>query len=206
LTLGGCRAKFPALPAIRLKPKDDVRRRFLCLVALVAVGLPACGDSFGPGFIPLPSEPTQDTLFDFRTSELRDPSAFNILTFRPARPDQTDGWDFLFQVAEGGGAELVPRAVIFGEFSTAGFQKTDRAFESITEAPENGYESEAPTPIAEGDVLFAVSRQSPTLGISCRQFMKLEILSLDLEGGEVVFRHLGNPNCGRRGLVPGLDG
>lgn len=146
-------------------------------------------------------------LADHRTGPLQTASAFDVLGGRVARVDQTDAWDFLFFITEEGEPQLRPFGAVTGRASDAGLQKVASSFEGLRVAPEEGYERAASVPIAEGDVLAAVSRRDPTLQvIRCRRFAKLEILEVDLAGGRLRFRHLINPNCELRGLVPGETG
>lgn len=170
----------------------------LALAVVTAVALQACFDSTAPNVPDVPEEPTEATLFDFRTSSVRDPSAFDIVAARTVRVDQSAGWDFLFAVRDDGTPELRPRSQVIDTDAESGLQVVESDFEALGEAPEGGYSTSSAVPVQEGDVLAGRSRRDP-----CRQFMKMEVLSVDAADGVLTFRHLVNPACGRRNLVAG---
>lgn len=175
----------------------------LALAAALALAGSACEETTGPEFGPVPEEPTEVTVFGFERSSVRDPSAFDATGPRTARPDQTTEWDFLVDVPQEGPAELRPRNAVVGDGSESGLQASDRAFEEIDEAPEGGYTTDAPLAVEEGDVVVGRSRQDPSFALNCSHFFKLEIVSVDRAGGTLTFRHLINPACEDRNLVPG---
>lgn len=172
----------------------------LFLAVILAVVLQACFDSTSPTLRDVPEEPTEVTVFDFDDSSVRDPSAFDIVSARRVRTDQTAGWDFLFAVRDDGTPELRPRGQVTGDGAMSGLQLVQAGFEALDEAPESGYSTTSAVAVAEGDVLAGRSRSAP-----CRQFMKMEVLSVDAAEGVLTFRHLINPNCGGRNLVPGTS-
>lgn len=167
------------------------------LVVIVTVALQAC-ESTGPTLRGVPEEPTEVTVFDFRSSSVRVPSAFDITSGRTVRVDQDAGWDFLFAVRDDGTPELRPRSQVIDGDAESGLQAVERNFEALDEAPEGGYATTSAVAVEEGDVLAGRSRNDP-----CRQFMKLEVLSVDPAEGTLTFRHLINLDCGFRNLVAG---
>lgn len=179
----------------------------LALAAALAVAGSACEDTTGPDFGPVPEEPTEVTLFGLEQSSVRDPSAFDATAPRTARPDQTTEWDFLVDVPQEGPAELRPRNAVVEDGSEAGLQASDRAFDEIDQAPEDGYATDAALAVEEGDVVVGRSRQDPSFNLNCLHFFKLEIVTVDREAGTLTFRHLINPACGSqsRSLVPGAS-
>jgi hypothetical protein len=174
----------------------------ILLVVLTAGVLTGCDDPFAPTLAPVPDEPSEAVLFDFRTSELRQPSAFDVISTRAVRTDQTSGWDFLVELDEGTFL-FRPRSVVLDESSTAGLQRSSSGFEDLSMAPEGGYVTDDPVPVEEGAVYAARSRQQSA---GCLRFLKLEVLAVDVEAGSLEVRFLGNPNCGRRTLVAGATG
>lgn len=184
--------------------------RFASAVLAAAVAAPVlagCGeDPFAPDIQPVPEEPSEVTLGDLTESDLELPSAFDILSARAVRTDQTSAWDFVYVVPSEDGEEFRPRGLVTGEESRAGIQRVESSFEELTEAPADGYEQDTSVPIEEGSVYAAVSRRDPRFGqILCRRFVKLEILSVDDAGRTVTLRHLANPNCEQRILIPGAE-
>ena len=179
---------------------------FLASAVLMTVVLAACEDPFAPQLRPVPEEPSTAVLFDFETSDLRSPSAFDVAGRREVRTDQTAGWDFLLGRDEGE-FEFRPRNVVLGGNSTAGLQPFDGTFEELRMAPEGGYVTDETVAVEVGDVFSARSRQEGGgFGIGCLRFLKLEVTALDPQEGSATIRYLGNPNCGRRTLVAGATG
>lgn len=179
-------------------------KRVMALVVLV--GVLACDDPFESLIQPVPEVPTQVTLWDYREGPFHRPSAFDLADPRPVRVDQVAEWDFLFYLTGTGDAQLRPYATVVDLRSEAGLQKVSSTFDDLRRAPADGYRTDAPTSIAAGDVLAVVSRQRAGTTVRCRRFGKLEILSVDPDALTVTFRHLVNPNCEARGLVPGQRG
>jgi len=181
--------------------------RYIPVVILVAiVGLSACGNGTEPILIPIPDETREATVVDVSTGSIADPSAFDVITGQAVRTDQFSGWDFVFQIAEDGGAVWWPRSSIIEENEDSGLQLSSLDFDALVEAPEGGYERFESVPVSVGDVFAARSRRDPAFGsVRCRHFAKLEILEIDVDEGTVSFQHLVNPNCEKRKLVPGAE-
>lgn len=173
----------------------------LFVVALAATVLGACEDPLAPTLAPVPDEASEATLHDFRTSELRQASAFDVTAPGAVRTDQTSGWDFLLGL-ENGTFRFRPRSVVLDESSSAGLQEMSTTFEELSMAPEGGYVTDEATTVEEGSVYAARSRQQG----ACLSFAKLEVLAVDAGAGSVTIRFLANPNCGRRTLVAGATG
>jgi hypothetical protein len=164
----------------------------------------ACGDPFEPILIPVPDEPEEATLSDFRMGPVQKPAAFDLISVAEIRTDQFSGWDFLFEIDESGTPVFRPRGDVIDEEAEAGLALSSLSFEGLTEAPEEPYVRDAPVAIQVGDVLAVVSRKDPSFGsVRCRHFAKLEILDIDLPNLAMTFRYLVNPNCEKRRLTPG---
>jgi hypothetical protein len=181
--------------------------RYIPVVGLVAlVGLTACGNGTEPVLIPIPDESREATLVDVSEGSISDPSAFDVITGQSVRTDQFSGWDWVFQIAENGGTLWWPRSSIIDEDEDSGLQQMFIDFDALLEAPETGYVQHDSVPVAVGDVFAARSRRDPAFGsIRCRHFAKVEILDINTDEGTVSFRHLVNPNCEKRKLVPGAE-
>ncbi|HKK26965.1 MAG TPA: hypothetical protein VKB18_02685 [Gemmatimonadota bacterium] len=192
----------------RLSVAPDHTRRTVRALAALLLGAAAwaCGSTFGLNRVPVPDNPTEATLSDFRTSDVRDASAFNVLTGRTVRTDLSASWDFLYYVLPDGTAQLRPRDMVLGGSSASGLRHSDQTFDGITDAPDGGYTTDQPVVIAQGDVLTGVSRSDPGYSTRCRHFFKMEVESIDAAAGTVTFRILINPNCEQRILVPGQGG
>ena len=170
-----------------------------------AVVLSACDDPFNEFLLNVPDEPSEAVLFDFFTGRLQDPSAFDAIGSTVVRVDQTTQWDFLFAI-ESQVSQLLPFSGVADSASQAGLLKSSRTFEEVLVAPEQGYDTGAPLEIAVGDVVVVKSRRDRTQILICNQYLKLEVLEIDMGAGTVLFRYLRNPNCGDRVLEPGMHG
>lgn len=174
----------------------------ILLAALSVTLLAGCEDPLAPTLAPVPEEPSQTVLHDFRTAELRQASAFDVIDRRSVRTDQTSRWDFVAE-RQDGTFLFRPRSLVLDVSSTAGLQEISSSFEDLSMAPESGYTTDDPVPVEEGAVYAARSRQESA---GCLRFLKLEVLAVDDATGSIEIRYLGNPNCGRRTLVAGATG
>ncbi|UCG76736.1 MAG: hypothetical protein JSV95_05455 [Gemmatimonadota bacterium] len=182
----------------------SLKRKELLVAAIgVATLLPGCGGSVVG--LPVPEEPTEVTLWDFRASPLVEASAFSWIILQKVRTDQTDQWDFGFSLEEDGTALLFPRGSVLDAPSTAGLQFVDETFEQLVLAPDSGYVTDEPVSVRVGDVLAGVSRRDCGV-LNLVRFGKLEILEIDEIRGTLTFKQLANPNCENRNLVPGEVG
>lgn len=187
-------------------PIPSLAPRPALAVALAAVlPLAACEDPFGSSQ-PLPAEATTVSIGDFQTAPLGESTAFQLSNGRTVRPSQVNDWDFVFWVTGEEQPQLRPRDMITSGDSDAGLSAVEVAFGSLEEAPEDGYVTDEPVPADSGAVYAVRSRQAPNLGLQCRRYAKVEVLSVDPEAKTVTFRHLINPNCESRNLVAGSGG
>ena len=180
-------------------------RIIIAATALAAPWLPGCSDD--PIGIPVPDEPSEATIADFRNAPVVEPSAFSLILLDVVRTDQLSRWDFVFAFDDDGTAELFPRAAVLDEPAafSSGLQVVNTTFEGLTEAPESGYVTDEPVPVQVGDVLAVVSE--PECGsFNFRRFGKLEILEIEPVRGTLAFKYLANPNCENRSLIPGEVG
>lgn len=191
----------------RMGTVHNIHGRLLLGVIAITIGVAACGSSTAVDTIANPDDPTEAVLFDFLDQNIRNPSGFDILASSPVRLDSNTRWDFLFQIRQDGTAHLRPRGVIIDESETdAGLQQLTITFDEVRSAPTDGYERLRATTIEEGDVLAMQSQRDANLEpVRCRRYGKMEVLTIDVAAGTVTFRHLINPNCENRNLVPGAS-
>ena len=175
----------------------DLRLIFLFTACALTA---TCGDPFEPILTPIP-DARETTLIDFEGGDLVDPAAYDMFTGNAVRTDQTNAWDFVFRVDADLGPVLVPRSDVLDEESSAGLQVADQAFDTLDEAPGDGYTTDAPVPVSEGMVFTVISRRSPQTSIRCRLFGKIEIQSISGTPVQLTVNAVVNPNCERRELV-----
>lgn len=178
-------------------------RRITLAALLASLPLAGCDDSLSEP-TPLPVEATRVSLADFRTGDLGVATAFQLADSRTVRPSQSSGWDFAFWITDGGDPQFRPRDMIAEGDVNAGLAPVDVAFESLEEAPQDGYATDEPVP-ADSGAVYAV-RSSPDPSFGCRYYARIRVVSVDTAVGSVTFDHLVNPNCGSRNLAPGETG
>ncbi len=190
---------------------DPIRPRLHGLPPLLAAAgllMLACSD---PLALPPASQLTVEdtvTLFAATATPVRTASAYNLITQDVARTDRTVDFDFAVDLVPGTGTDtdlvILPRGAL-GFLLDGGVQRTTSAFDAITLAPTSGYEREAPLVVASGDVVLLASRlQQCNFGISRPYYAKLRVESIDRAQRSVVLRIRVDPNCGYRGLAPGI--
>jgi len=175
----------------------DLRPIFLLVVCALTA---ACGDPFQPILTPIP-DARETTLIDFVSGDLVDPAAYDMFTGNAVRTDQTNAWDFVFLIDAELGPVLVPRSEVLDEESEAGLQVADQGFDTLDEAPAEGYTTDVRVPISEGMVFTMISRKSPQTSVRCRLFGKIEVESIEGTPAQVTLNAVVNPNCERRELI-----
>ena len=92
---------------------------------------------------------------------------------------------------------------IYTDAEIATFENTLLA--DVTEAPSDSleYVSDQPVPVEFGNVYVIKTNRSPgSYGRNCHYYAKLEAVDIDPIGGTLIFRHVTNPVCNDRDLVP----
>ncbi len=184
-------------------------RRFTASLALAFAGLAAaCGNPNDLANATITNVETSVTLYALTGTPIATPSAYSLTAPATVRIDQGAAFDFAFNIDPAGQPVLLPLFVLGLGVTTgtnAGFIKSDQTFESILDAPRNGYATADTVHIAVGDVYVARSRVvCSTLGVP--QYGKIQITAINLDPAvrTVTFRVLTDNNCGYSGLEPGL--
>jgi hypothetical protein len=121
------------------------------------------------------------------------------------RTDRQSSFDIVFDIDTAGLALLLPTgAVDLGVGS--GVLKSTQPFDSITLAPTTGYQDTLGVALTTGDaaVIRSPLVQCSPVSAPYPLYAKLRVLTLDLTERRMDFEILENPNCGFRGLEPGL--
>lgn len=178
-------------------------RSSLCV--LLGLWAAACSDSTGLPDATLTNVERAETLYSLVGTPVATPSGYALDGSRRVRTDQSDAFDFAYKVEPDGRHVFIPRAALGIDPSNTvnpGFQARTESFEAIKAAPSNGYVTDQPVPIAEGERYVVRSRVTCAIGVP--KYAKLEIVSFDPVAKTVNFRILIDDNCGFRGLEPGL--
>jgi hypothetical protein len=178
-------------------------RSLLCV--LFVLWAAACSDSSGLPDATLTNVERADTLYSLIGTPVATPSGYALDGGRRIRTDQSDAFDFAYNVEPDGRHVFLPRAALGIDTSNSlnpGFMARSESFEAIKSAPSNGYVTDQAIPIAVGERYIVRSRVTCTIGVP--KYAKLEIVSFDEVARTVIFRILIDDNCGFRGLEPGL--
>lgn len=181
-------------------------RSFLALGATAAVVLPAaCSDD--PFTVRWEANPDTVRLFALSHPAPNLPSAFDFFPRTPVRieaPTTGGSWDVAVDVRAGGFVWLPPGAL--GIVSQSALATMDgETFASAERAPadRSEYVSDAPIPIATGQVYAVRTRRHPGLfGTQCNYYGKIEPLEVDVDARIVVFQFDVSRACNNRNLVP----
>ena len=177
-------------------------RSLLCV--LLVLWAAACSDSTGLPAATISNVERADTLYSLIGTPVATPSGYALDGGRRIRTDQSDAFDFAYNVEPDGRRVFIPRAALGIDPTNTvnpGFQARTETFEAIR-APSNSYVTDQVVPIAIGDRYVVRSRVTCTVGVP--KYAKLEIVSFDDVAKTVSFRILIDDNCGFRGLEPGL--
>jgi hypothetical protein len=181
--------------------------RSIALLALAfAAAAAACDNPFALPPAALPPTEFTLTLYAITGTPLVYPSALNLMTDPPApvRTDRTSNLDFAFDVVVDSlgdtTAVLLPRGAL-GLYRDGGLQLTRTPYDSITFAPNSGYDVGTPVTVGVGSVVLASSRsQTCNIGYVYPLYAKMAVTALDLTARSITFKMLIDSNCGYRSL------
>jgi hypothetical protein len=170
----------------------------------LSAAIAACNDPFALPPAQLPPIEVPLTLWAMTGTALSEPSAFDMLKQLVARTDRTSDFDFAFDMQvdtlKDTIAVLLPRGAL-GLFRDGGIQLTTTPYDSITLAPNSGYELGNRVTVKLGDVVLAASRsQSCNFGFIRPLYMKMRVTAIDRAARSITFDTLLDPNCGYRSL------
>lgn len=182
------------------------RFRLGLLTVLVTGGAGlACGDPLA--LPPARFENTVETvvLYALEGTDIRLPSAYDVINRRTARIDRFQPFDFAFDLDAGGTPLLLP-SVFLGVFPGSGILRPEASFEGVISAPTDGFTADSAVAIAVGDVFVVRSRteQCSALLGSLPRYGKFRVLAVDPATRTITLEALVNANCGYRDLQPGF--
>jgi hypothetical protein len=152
------------------------------------------------------------TLWALTGTPILRPSAFSILNQTPVRTDRTSEFDFAFDLVPDTLSDTVVDTVAvfiprggFGLSADAGLIRLVANYDTVRLAPVEGYEFRNRVAFDFEVVVVARSRlQSCNFGLSYGLYAKLQMIDLNRAERWVRFRMNLDPNCGYRGLAPGI--
>ena len=188
--------------------------RMKARLAIIAAGftaalISACGDPAGLKASLLNSVDTL-SVFALSGTPPNYPSGVAFLSRQPVHVDGFGTFDVAFDINADGNAVIYPvnLIVVSGARSVA-IQKIGAAFETVAEAPKNGYQSDSALVALPGEtvVVQAAHNGSTDLcafAISPNIFAKVAVDSVNLSSRTIYLRMGVDPNCGFRSFAEGL--
>ncbi|HJQ10741.1 MAG TPA: hypothetical protein VJ840_06890 [Gemmatimonadaceae bacterium] len=184
-------------------------------LAVIAAGLTAalisaCGD---PTALKASLINSVDTLSVFALSGTPPnyPSGLAIISRQPVLVDGFASFDVAFDINSDGNAVVYPVKLVVasGSQRTVSMQKLAAAFESVGEAPKEGYQADSGLVALPGETV--VIQSAHNLGGDLCQFAinpyiyaKIAVDSVNLSSRTVYFREGLDPNCGFRSFAEGV--
>jgi hypothetical protein len=178
--------------------------RFAALFALaVGAAIAACDNPFA---LPPATSPAIDkvfTLYSLTGSDVSAPSAYDMVYDTTVRTDRTYNFDFALDMPDSLG-DTIPLLIPPGGLGLTpdgGLQISTTPFDSLTYAPNSGYDQTVRQTLKMGTVVLASSRtQSCNYNIAYPLYAKLQVLLIDPVARSVTFHMVLDPNCGYRSL------
>ena len=165
----------------------------------------ACGDD--PFSFNWNDQPDTVVLYSLARPELNVPSGFNFLsaaTVTIESPNATGSWDVALDT-QGGELVLLPPGAL-GVDSRARIAPLDGlTLDEVQEAPTDStvYVSAAAVPVRTGTVyVVRTGQRQGSFGRRCVYYAKMEAIDIDVAEGALRFRHVTNPVCNDRRLIP----
>jgi hypothetical protein len=179
--------------------------RPVALVALASAAvIAACNATYTLPPATQALTPGSVTLWALRGTSLANPSAYDLQQQIVVFPDRSSALDFAFDIEVDSlhdtSAVFLPRGAL-GLNMDGGLQVSLQPYDSITFAPNSGYQDSLPVKVAVGTVVLAASR-SETCNFSYVYplYGKIRVTAIDLVARSVTFDILVDPDCGYRSL------
>lgn len=186
----------------------SVRRhapKVAALAAALLTGVVACGDD--PFSFQWSDQPDTAVLYSMARPELNVPAAYDFYTSTKVvieSPNATGTWDLALDTRDGGLVFLPPGAL--GVSSRARVAPLEGlTLDDVTDAPGDTavYTGVDAVPVELGTTyIVRTSQRAGSFGRSCVYYAKMEALEIDVAEGTLRFRHVTNPVCNDRRLVP----
>lgn len=177
----------------------------VAVAGAASFGAVGCGDD--PFAFNWDDTPDTVLLYSLARPELNLESGYAFLQglrVRVESPSATGTWDVAVDTRNGEIVFLPPGAL--GVVSAARITTLEGlALDDVREAPRDTavYVADDPVPIRFGNVYVVKTNRAPgSFGSSCVYYAKVEPVTIDADGGTLTFRHVTNPVCNSRDLVP----
>jgi hypothetical protein len=152
-----------------------------------------------------------DTVYAINGAPPNSPNAVKFFDGLVTRADQSFTFDLAFDIDAAGNPVLIPVKALATTFSTSysiGLQKATGSFESVLEAPKEGYRADTALAVGVGQPVIAETRD---VFVACAYalkgqsyFSKIVVTEVDPVLRRMVFTMTVNRNCGFHSFSPGF--
>ena len=184
-------------------------------LAVIAAGLTAalisaCGDPTGLK-ASLPNSVDTLSVFALSGTPPNYPSGLALLVRQPVHVDGSATFDLAFDINSDGNAVIYPVKFIVaaGSSRPVALQKLAQKFDSVSEAPKTGYQSDSALVAVPGETIVVQSAHNAAadlcqFAINPNIYAKIGVDSVNLTSRTIYFRMGLDPNCGFRSFAEGL--
>lgn len=181
---------------------------------VLAAAVSACGDPFTLPPASLTANERVVVLYAMTGTPITRPSAFNLVSGVEIRTDRSADFDFVVEFAPdsvwglGSTGEtviaLIPRGAL-GFAADGGLQLSTVPWDSLLLAPEAGYVESRAIRVDSGSVVVGASRKETcNFGFVRPHYAKFRVEGVDWAQRFITTRMVTDPNCGYRGVEPGV--
>lgn len=184
----------------------------LALVALPLLAVVACSsDPYAPkALYPVVSDTIRVLALNGTSSEAQ--SGVRLLTAASTVPDFSEQFDFALDIDANGNVILIPRSKVVTctticQLGVRVIPADSVPFDSLFDAPPSGYTYDSVTTIPVGRIATFVTKEvycQPSNISTYDLYAKMIIDSVHVAERTIFARVASDPNCGFRGLVPGM--
>jgi len=189
-----------------------MKARLVLLATMFVVAfLNACGNVAG---LKASFPTTVDTLSVFALSGTPPsyPSGISIVAGQAVRVDGFANFDVALDIDAAGNPIIYPVKLVVsspGGSRVVGLQKVSGSFETVLEAPKDGFETDSALVMAPGEVVVVQSAHNTSsdlcvFAINPNIYAKIAVDSVNLASRTLYLRMGLDPNCGFRSFASGI--
>ena len=185
-------------------------RLAIIAAALTVASINACGDPTGLKASLLNSTDTL-SVFALSGTPPNYPSGVAFLSRQPVHVDGNAQFDVAFDINADGNTVIYPVKLVVasGGSRPVAMQKISAGFETVTEAPKDGYQSDSALVAVPGETIVVRSAHNFSadlcqFAINPNIYAKIAVDSVNLSSRTIYFRMGLDPNCGFRSFAEGL--
>lgn len=178
------------------------------VLAVLAVAAVACGDITRPKAA-LPTARDSTIVYALNGAPPGAPTAINIYGETAVSANGNFGFDVAFDLDSAGKIVFMPVRTVANALNTThrvGLQSSPDRFDSLLVAPRAGYHYDSTLTVTPGTTVV-VESQSANCALSYvgqSLYAKIIVDSVNLGTRQLYTRFVADPNCGFRGVGPGI--